>query len=138
MFTVGSNQLFGPGCDIETSNNLVYLNGSMVQPTMFTTELMSEFVCEPYGVSVKGISLYENSVAIAQPTPYKDFVANVTVVNASKEKQTKRVMIYKNQDEEYPFIDEVITIEANSTAEFNYYIPGIDWNIDDVISAKIA
>ena len=55
-----------------------------------------------------------------------------------QEKQTKRVIIYKNQDEEYPFIDEVITIEANSTAEFNYYIPGIDWNIDDVISAKIA
>lgn len=115
----------------------MYANGSSVQPTMFTAELMSEFVCEPYGVSVNGLRLYENSVAIAYPNPYKDFVVKVMIVNASKEQQTRRLKIYKNELADQPLIDEVISIEANSTAEFDYYVPGIDWGSNDVLNAEL-
>lgn len=138
VIAIEPNYLYGLSCEVKINNSLVYMDGSTAQATAVTTELMPEYACDLYEVSVKRIKLYGEFEAIAHPNPYEDFVAKVTVINASKEQQTKRMRIYKNDEVNLPLVDTIITIEADSTAEFVYSIDGVDWDTNDVINTKIS
>lgn len=94
---------------------------------------------EIFGVGVKEIrfyDLYDNQ--ILYPNSNEPFKVKVLVANATKEKQSRVLKMYLNDNETAPFINESIdNIAAESTFEYTYSVEAFDWQAFDVLNFKM-
>ena len=130
--------LFGLDCTVELKEGLKGLaTGTELQPAIVDGEIIPGFFDDLYGVSVRGIRLYDKYKSIISPKPYEDFSVVVTVANGTTEKKAERMIVYINEEKSSPLITATITVEANSTAEFTFAVEKINWKPENVIKVEI-
>lgn len=138
--TVLPGQMTGRDCTVELKSGLMYLdtNQSIGEITQ-KGSISSEYLGILYGVSVKGITLFdkETGAAITCPASNRPFDVTLTVTNATNEQQIKTLMVYKNHRTDEPFINAEIVVPANSAMDFTYEINGILWDDDDFINTCV-
>ena len=138
VLSVKPEFLFGLDCTVEIKEGLKALEtGTELQPTIVDGEIMPGFSDDLYGVSVRGIRMYNKNESLIYPKPYEDFSMVVTVANGTSEKKTERMIIYINDEKSSPLIDTEVTVEANSTEEFTYAVEGMNWKPENVVKAEI-
>ena len=137
VLVVEPDYLYGLDCEVDINDKLVYMDGSATNPQTVTAEITPEYSCDLYGVAVKSIRLYGQVQSIPCPVSNEDFVAKVAVLNATNQKQTKRLKVYRNDEADLLLIDTIVTVDADSTKEFIYSIEGVKWERSDVLRAEI-
>lgn len=138
VLSVKPDFLFGLDCTVELKKGLKDSEtGTELQPAIVNGEIMPGFLDDLYGVSVRGIRMYNKRESIISPKPYEDFSVVVTVANGTSVKKTQRMIIYIDDKKSSPLIDAKVTVEANSTAEFTYAVEGMSRDSGNVVKAEI-
>lgn len=130
--------LYGLDCTVKISDDgLPAIDGSVITKEEVKAELLPEYSGNIYDVSVNGIRLYNQNTSIPYPNNNEPFLAKVYIVNPTRTKQTRTLILYKNDQESTPFLKTTVTVDAESETEEFYYIQGMSWGNSDVLSAKI-
>ncbi len=130
--------LYGLDCTVKISDEgLPAIDGSVVTKAEVKAELLPDYKGNIYDVSVDGIHLYNQNMSIPYPNENEPFLAKVYIVNPTRTKQTRTLILYKNDKESTPFFKTTVTVDAESETEKFYYIQGMSWEISDVLNAKI-
>ena len=130
--------LYGLDCTVEISDKgLPSMDGSTFYRDSIQAELLPGYDGNLYDVSIEAIRLYNLNATIPYPNNNEDFVAKVYMVNPTREKQTRTLILYKNNNESTPFFKTTITIDAESEKEQFFNIEGMLWKTEDVLNGKI-
>ena len=138
VLSVKPVSLYGLDCTVKISDNgLFAIDGSVVAANEVQAELLPEYKGNVYDVAVKGVQLYNQNMSILQPDENESFLAKVYVVNPTRIKQTRMLILYKNNNESTPFLKTTVTVDAESETEMFYDIQRMTWESSDVLNAKI-
>ena len=138
VLTVKPDILFGLDCNAKLKSGLMYTDGVNRDETIITGKIEPEYSYLPYSIGVNKLTLYNEESEILYPKAYEPFVAKVELINQSRTAQTKRLLLYLNDDIDKPLADAEVSVGAQDTKNYAFSFPnGIDWQETDILNVSI-
>ncbi|MBR5157489.1 MAG: hypothetical protein IKW59_06960 [Clostridia bacterium] len=123
-------------CRIVPSESVAYLDGTPLSAE-YEGNFAYNYTTSPYDVSVSQIKLTQDEKPILYPESKSEIQLYVTVVNSTREQQSKTLKLYLNDNQDTALVCDEIVLEADSETELIYTVECNDWQKKDLLHAVI-